>query len=246
MRRELEKKFTNENVSEFIMEFVVDIPVSRNIQTIKLFPEATELSKITTFNALFIFLSQYWDYLNHSLLHFIVCACGYGSDAAQRKMEHYCSELKVFRKSVTLRVFWKLGSFKIHDVTSCGWKRAITKHGITADSTLEDVARVQHKVAYELQLQEFAFILEDVLEHSVHVSWLLPCSVVGILLCGLTPALLDELLIEDITLVDEEDIKHDQEGTGCNSCRAVETHHSSFCLSVQASNVSLLHFHSSY
>ena len=143
-------------------------------------------------------------------------------------MEQYCSELKVFRQSVTLRVFWKLGSFKIHDVTSCGWKRAVTKHGITADSTLEDVARVQHKVAYEFQLQEFAFILEDVLEHSVHVSWLLPCSVVGVLLCGLTPALLDELLIEDITLIDEEEeSQHDQEGTGCNSCRAVERHQSS-------------------
>lgn len=75
MRRELEKKFTNENVSEFIMEFVVDIPVSRNVQSnIKLFPEATELSKITTFNALFIFLSQYWD-LPQSQSAALHCVC---------------------------------------------------------------------------------------------------------------------------------------------------------------------------
>ena len=75
MRRELEKKFSNENVSEFIMEFVVDIPVSRNVQSnIKLFPEATELSKITTFNALFIFLSQYWD-LPQSQSAALHCVC---------------------------------------------------------------------------------------------------------------------------------------------------------------------------
>ena len=194
-KKELEQKVP---VSEFCHRFLLELPASLKDEHKKFLQDnRQELSKQSTFDDLFYVLDLYWDYLNYNLLESVIKR--QGSRASENKMEQYCIEVKRFRRSVTLTVFWELEGCISQREPPPGFELVKTKHHISPNSTLEDLNNIRLRITDEFHLPVFALYIMDIVKGSVCVTWLMPCSVAKLLKSELTGKLMNELGINEIT-----------------------------------------------
>lgn len=183
---ELERKF--HNLVDRVRESVKDVPLDQFRNTITLLPASMrdehckflkenipQICKATNINEIFCWLNLYWDYLNFSLLEYIVRVYG---NAAMKEMKEYAEEVKVFRNETPLNIFWNVQPRRHVDIPP-DLKEVISKHDEDwSNFTLEQVENFRQEFAAEYSLYKFAIVLAKIEMGSVIITWLVPSSIV--------------------------------------------------------------------
>ena len=163
---EARKDLTTVELSE-IKLCVTQLPVSVKYQHLHLLEH--NLSAIVdakSVDAIFAVLGRYWNYLNCELLNEVVHQLG--SDATKQLMEQYMEKLQQFQMNTKLGDIIGKASHNIPPhfttfVTEMGdeWRKR----------TLEDLQNFRKKVAYFMQLKEYALHFNSVETGSIAVTW---------------------------------------------------------------------------
>ena len=194
-------KSTDTNFAVFRDEFILQLPTPVKQEHMKFFQEASsEILGATSFDKLFFCLGLYWDYLNYNLLESIIDQLD--SEELEEGMEKYSTEINEFRQSIQLKVFCKIEPC-IRKEPPAEFRMIVVKHSITSESTLQKLENIRLRVTEYFNLPNFALMLSEVVPGSVIVTWVMPRSVMSLLLCGLTAELMDELHIVSMKIVED-------------------------------------------
>ena len=146
---------------------VTQLPVSVKYQHLHLLEH--NLSAIVdakSVDAIFTVLGRYWNFLNCELLNEVVHQLG--SDATKQLMEQYMEKLQQFRMNTKLGDFIGMTTQNVPPhfttfATEMGneWRKR----------TLEDLQNFRKKVAYFMQLKEYALHFNSVETGSIAVTW---------------------------------------------------------------------------
>ena len=184
---------------KFILYLHVSTPVKK--EQMKFFADrSTEIIQASSFKELFYCLSFCWDYLNYNLLESIIEQLE--NPELKEGMMRFSNEVNEFRKTSQLKVFCKIEPF-IQVKAPAEFKIIATEHSITSQSTLQTLENIRIAVTNHFDLPMFALTLAKVVPGSVIVTWIMPRSVVDLLLCGLTAELMDELHIVNMKIVED-------------------------------------------
>ena len=164
-------KESNQTVGEFRISFLLCLDVFERDRHANFFEsKANALCQASTFDALFMVLNLYWDYLNYHLLECLVRK--YGDADTKRSMKEYVEDVSSFMEATTLQVFWKIEPC-LKSIPPPGFTETIVryKHGISAISTLKDVENIRLKIKEKTQIREFAILLSAIKEGSLLITW---------------------------------------------------------------------------
>ena len=147
------------------------------------------LSAITdagSIEKIFLLLNLHvWTYLNYQLLQHILRA--YGDDETNRMMQDYVEEVKTFKATTTLRMFWSVQPERkcpedVQDTLKQQLKEVVfTHHKLTLDSTLAEVDSFRRDLAQHYSLPEFTIILVRIKSGCVTTVWLMLQSAVTVM-----------------------------------------------------------------
>ena len=138
-----------------------------------------EISKAAEIDKVFRIANKYWDFLNYSLLQYIIEE--YGSDEIQSKMEAFDEEVCTFRRNTLLKPFSKVYKRKPELENEKEMKKLTSVHEKIdwATATLEDVENFRHKFCSELSLYEFSLQLAEIQDGCMMLTWLVSKSLVA-------------------------------------------------------------------
>ena len=131
----------------------------------------------TQVNELFIHLNPLTSFIDYGLIEYVIKK--FGSDALQRDMRFYCSEMVVFMKETTIK------QLKDHfpGQTEIPPKFSLIEAKIGDDAskcTLEQLNRLRKRYCSEVKLSDIVFHLVAVVEsNSFIVRWLVPSAIVS-------------------------------------------------------------------
>ena len=192
---------TKANLDVFRDEFILYLSTPVKKEHMKFFAErSAEIVQASSFNELFYCLNLYWDYLNYNLLESIIEQLE--NPELEEGMMRFSNEVNEFRKTTQLKVFCKIEPF-IQVKAPDDFKIVVAEHSITSQSTLQTLENIRIAVTKHFNLPMFALTLAKVVPGSVIVTWVMPRSVVELLLCGLTAELMDELHIVSMKIVED-------------------------------------------
>ena len=139
-----------------------------------------EISKAAEIDKVFRIANKYWDFLNYSLLQYIIEE--YGSDEIQSKMEAFDEEVRTFRRNTLIKPFSKVYKRKPELENEKEMKKLISVNEKIdwATATLEDVENFRHKFCSELSLYEFSLQLAEIQDGCMMLTWLVSKSLVAI------------------------------------------------------------------
>lgn len=136
-----------------------------------------ELCSANDITTVFVWLNTYWDYLNYTLLQYIVNQ--YGDPKTQQRMKVYVDDLKQFRRNTSLHLFCKAQPRRHREVPP-GFRELVTKHEKSwFDCTLEDVEQFRQDFAWEYDLRQVALMLREMELGSIVITWWIPDSAVS-------------------------------------------------------------------
>ena len=187
----LEKKFRGlvSNTKKHMITESVDVGELRDAITIlpttlkeehKKFVHEKEddILKAEKIEEVFRIANKYWDFLNYSLLQYIIDE--YGSDEIQSKMEAFDEEVCTFRRNTLLKPFSKVYKRKPDLENEKEMKKLESVHEIDlATATLEDVEQFRHDCNSELSLYEFSLQLVKIQDGCMMLTWLVSKSLVA-------------------------------------------------------------------
>ena len=131
----------------------------------------------TSVDDIFFIISDYWDYLNYSLLEHIIDH--HASVRVREKMVKYMEKLGGFRRKTCLEIFSKAHK-RIPTSVDKQFRQMVTKHDMDwATATLEDIDKFRNDINNELSLSNFALLVYSVTRGSVEITWLVPESLVA-------------------------------------------------------------------
>ena len=136
-----------------------------------------KVDKETTFDDLWIRLSNYCNFLNFDLLEHVISK--FGSEDLKHKMECYKCELQSFRKATRLRDFidcWPVQGERPPE-TDLREFVATMKHD-WENCTLEDLETLKGVITHKFFVPEFAIKLKKIMEGSIVITWLVPAPLV--------------------------------------------------------------------
>ena len=131
----------------------------------------------TTFDDLWIRLSNYCNFLNFDLLEHVISK--FGGEDLKHKMECYKCELQSFRKATKLRDFidcWPVQGERPPE-TDLREFVAKMKHD-WENCTLEDLETLKGVITRKFFVPEFAIKLRKIMEGSIVITWLVPAPLV--------------------------------------------------------------------
>ena len=169
-------KETKVTVDEFVMN-LVNTPVEHREMHKNFFDMIiVELSKEPSLPKVWFSLSQYWNFLNYSLLEQVVF--DYGDEDLKTDMEDYKKELKEFRCRTRLCDFAKY-SVKINeDLSEQNLKNFTIKLGGSWDEcTLEYLENLAEKISQKFFLPSFSLVLKDIKLGCISVTWAVPAMI---------------------------------------------------------------------
>ena len=189
--KELEKKFRvlvsstkkhmitqSVDVSE-LCDAVTNLPTTLKYEHEKFIEEKEdEISKAEGIDKVFRIANKYWDFLNYSLLHYIIEE--YGSDEIQSQMEAFDEEICYFRRNTLLKPFSKVYKRKPKLENESEMKKLISVHEFNlATATLEDVEIFRNEIRHELSLHKFSLQLSQIQDGCFMLTWLISKSLVA-------------------------------------------------------------------
>ena len=136
-----------------------------------------KVDKETTFDDLWIRLSNYCNFLNFDLLEHVISK--FGGEDLKHKMECYKCELQSFRKATRLRDFidcWPVQGERPPETDLREFVAKI-KHD-WENCTLEDLETLKGVITRKFFVPEFAIKLRKIMEGSIVITWLVPAPLV--------------------------------------------------------------------
>lgn len=131
-----------------------------------------ELDRSTNLDELWAKLSEYWTFLNYSLLENLIRRLN--DSNLREEMEDYLNSLQSFRNSTRLSYFVKYYPFPKKYMKS-NLKSMVVRSQLDWETcTLEDVDRLEGKIFRKFHLPTFPLILEEFLPGSLIIRWSLP------------------------------------------------------------------------
>ena len=190
------------SVSSFCDDFLGHISCTIKAEHNKFFSDhIDDMYTASGFMTLFGRFALYWDYLNYNLLEYFIEQKG--NEDLRHKMKLYSETVTDFQRKMRLKVFWDMDP-KLVENPPPNFRTMVTKHSITSQSTLKDLADIRLKVASDLNLEKFALILHSVVDGSVLTTWFVHESIVDLLLTGLsTQKLKTALHLSSVTIADD-------------------------------------------
>ena len=167
------------DVSE-LCDAVTNLPTTLKEEHKKFIKEKEdEISKAEGIDKVFRIANKYWDFLNYSLLQYIIDE--YGSDEIQSEMEAFDEEIRSFRRNTLLKPFSKVYKRKPELENEKEMKKLISVHEKIdlATATLEDVEKFRNKLCSELSLYEFSLQLAEIQDGCLMLTWLVSTSLVA-------------------------------------------------------------------
>ena len=134
----------------------------------------------TTFHDLWAKLSKYWNFLNFDLLEHVVNV--FGNEDLKHKMESYECDLESFRMATRLYDFIDCWPVKGRTPPETKLREFVAKMKHDWDNcTLEDLESLKWVITRKFFLPSFAFLLKQIKEGCVMVTWLIPVPFVNAL-----------------------------------------------------------------
>lgn len=134
---------------------------------------------------IFYVVGEHCDYLNYSLLHYLVDL--YGNDELKKEMADYVQLLTTFRRETRLEIFLSAYEEK-PEKDDDTFSTMVTKHQMDwATATLEDVEIFRRDICREVSLYEFSLNLIKVAHGCVEITWLIPQSLLAYIQMSIKP-----------------------------------------------------------
>ena len=164
---------------------------------------SSQILNATTVEEIFSILNRYWNFLNSSLLAYIISKFG---DAEQKKqLSTYTAALQAFRSRTKISDFVKTcpGNQKIppefvalKTKLSPDWK----------NSTLEDAEVYRMSMVHSSSLASYALYLVEGVPGSIYLLWSVPSHAIVFLADAINSEFLQHHCIEEVT-IDGEDLE---------------------------------------
>ena len=136
-----------------------------------------KVDKETTFDDLWIRLSNYCNFLNFDLLEHVISK--FGSEDLKHKMECYKCELQSFRKATRLRDFIDCWPVQGETPPETDLREFVAKMKHDWENcTLEDLETLKGVITRKFFVPEFAIKLKQIMEGSIIITWLIPAPLV--------------------------------------------------------------------
>ena len=155
--------------------------------------------KAADHHELFGTLNFYWDYLSYHLLHHLVI--DFSVTEVLDDMHAYETDLSRFRSSTPLKLFAEAQKRRHIQLTD-GFKKVAIHFNWSENATLEDVENFRSEFAFHYKLRECAMMLFKIYMASVHVTWLIPESLVQILMMSIPVMLLQQFNVISLEVAD--------------------------------------------
>ena len=187
--KDLEKEFSNiiwnsiKDMEENEVEFshlrisVVNLPGDLKSKLNYFRKEIREnMLAATSVNVIFVYLSDYWDYLNYHLLEHLIDR--HASEKVREEMAKYVKNIRIFRRNTKLHIFFKTRDH-IPSVDK-KFKKMVAEYDMDcATATLEDIEKIRNYYNTELLLSTFSLRFYLATCGSVEITWLVPESLVA-------------------------------------------------------------------
>ena len=136
-----------------------------------------KVDKETTFDDLWIRLSNYCNFLNFDLLEHVISK--FGGEDLKHKMECYKCELQSFRKATRLCDFIDCWPVQGETPPETDLKEFVAKMKHNWENcTLEDLETLKGVITRKFFMPEFAIKLKKIMEGSIVITWLIPAPLV--------------------------------------------------------------------
>ena len=167
-----------------------------------------EIKEAESVNDVFYVVGEHTDYLNYSLLKYIISL--YGSDELKKEMAEHVQRMEIFRKKTRLEIFSKACEDK-PGKNDGGFSTMVTKHEMDwATATLEDVENLRMDICRELSLYDFSLSLVAVAHGCVEITWQVPSSLVDYVQKSVKPSNLTMMKHHVTTLTIDGFIAYDR------------------------------------
>ena len=145
------------------------------------FQQLTEdIEKHTTIDHIWMKLSNYWDFLNYSLLENVVHK--YGSHTLKSNMRDYLERLKEFRTNTRLCEFAKYCEKISRKLPEKDLHKVVAKLKKSWDEcTLEDLEELKENITQQFFLPSFVMSIQSIEPGSIVVTWTIPTFIASAL-----------------------------------------------------------------
>ena len=175
--------------------------------------------KAVDHHELFGTLNFYWDYLSYHLLHHLVVE--FSITEVMDDMKAYETDLRQFRSSTPLKLFAQAQK-KRHIQLTDEFKKMAVHFDWSEDATLEDVENFRSEFAFHYKLRECAMLLFNIYTASVHVTWLIPESLVQTLMTHIPVRLLQQFNVIRLDIADTLAYRHHPQEQSLSSLQLSE------------------------
>ena len=165
----------NVDINEFKYKLIFALPPQNKVQHQEFLEKnCLQISDATRIEEIWMKLSNYWNYLNFSLLeHVIKTFCG---EALMARMEEYKKKLKVFRHTTRLCVFAEY----YKTIPKCllvdeDLKEFVVKHDKNWNMcTLQDLENWKESLTQKLLIPLFIMNPKEINMGCVSITWAIP------------------------------------------------------------------------
>ena len=195
------------NVRKFRARLIA-LPIKYREQHKEFFQQLkNDLEKDKTIEDVWIRLSEYWDFLNYTLLENLVHK--FGDQSLNASMNDYIKKLKEFRSSTHVcdfaeyctKINERLKKHHLQDIIlkfNQSWE----------ECTLEDLENLKENISHKFFLPSFVMNLKDIQPGSIVVTWTLPTLIASAIMEILETTYVSEFCnengIESITIDGKE------------------------------------------
>ena len=163
----------------------------------------SQIARATTVEEIFSILNRYWNFLNCSLLSYIITK--FGDEELQKQLSTYTTALQAFRSRTKITDFIKICAAKQINVPEF----AVLKTKLSPDwkdRTLEDAEVYRMSMVHSSSLASYALYVVEGVPGSIYLLWSVPSHAIDFLAAAMNSEFLQHHCIEEVT-IDGEDLE---------------------------------------
>lgn len=130
--------------------------------------------KANSLEEIFVHLNLYWNFIDYSLLDYIINH--FCSDDLKKDMKDYKSDLEKFRKATTVSQVIDIWHTRV-DLPPNFTQFASTLDRDASTFTLEELEELRTKICNKFSLSSFMLMFHSVVNGSLIVNWLVPSNI---------------------------------------------------------------------